>query len=41
MRATLGCDSTLINHNGHDEHKGKPTGLTVVSFVSFVAIQRR
>jgi hypothetical protein len=31
-------DSPLINHEGHHGHKGKPNGL---SFVFFVAIQRR
>jgi hypothetical protein len=31
----------LINHNGHKGHKGKRAGLVLVSFVSFVLIQRR
>ncbi|OLC80077.1 MAG: hypothetical protein AUH72_12855 [Acidobacteria bacterium 13_1_40CM_4_65_8] len=33
-----GVLATLIKHKGH---KGKPTGLILVSFVSFVLIQRR
>src|SRR2546426_8974561 len=33
--------ATLIKHNGHKGHKGKPNGLILVSFVSFVLIQRR
>ena len=33
--------ATLIEHNGHKGHKGKPTSLILVSFVSFVLIQRR
>ena len=34
-------DATLINHEGHHRHEAGPTGLTVVSFVPFVVIQRR
>ena len=33
--------ATLIKHNGHRGHKGKPTGFVFVSFVSFALIQRR
>jgi len=33
--------STLISHNGHHGHKGETKGFTLVSFVPFVAIQRR
>jgi hypothetical protein len=33
--------ATLIEHNGHDGHKGKPTVFALVSFVSFALIPRR
>jgi hypothetical protein len=40
VRAAL-LAATLISHKGHHGHKGKPTGFTLVSFVSFVVIRRR
>jgi hypothetical protein len=33
--------ATLINHKGHHGHKAERLGLTLVSFVPFVVIQRR